>query len=58
MSTTKVGTVEMWYNVSTRKMESIIKESTKVIVSIPCPDWADKALLATEVEKESCRRVR
>ena len=58
MSTTKVGTIEMWWNAKEMKMDSIVKESSKVLVSIPCPEWADKSTVAAVVEKETIRRVR
>ena len=58
MSTTKVGTIEQWYNATTQKMESIVRETNKVLISIPCPAWADKSTIAAVIENESCRRVR
>ena len=58
MSTTKVGTIEMWWNAKTRKMESFVKETGKVLVALPCPEWADKSTVAAVVEKETIRRVR
>ena len=58
MSTTRVGTVELWYNATTGRMEAVIRETGEVKISVPCPAWADKKVLATVLEKETCRRVR
>ncbi len=58
MSTTKVGTIELWYNASTMQMESVVKETTEVLISVPCPEWADKSVIAAVIKNESCRRVR